>query len=431
MPIDPEIGFTSGVIRDPNRFVGRTELIRDCIKALNTRTGVIAVYGKRGVGKSSLLRQLQHMALGDYTLARGAGLYDHVPERSISHLTVYYSCDSMINNGEDLLRRLCNDQDPQDGLLRLLPADGKELVEFSRSKGIEFGIDLKVVKWGREGIESSKYGRPVPGDIVQTFRNYVSAIVQHQVIGRMNRGGLLIILDEFDVIKDKSGIGSLIKSLTSEQVKFAICGIGRDLSELVADHLSLERLLEEGILHVTPMPFTESRQIILTAEKLFADAISFNENVKKQIAELSQGYPYFTQLIGKECVSRANELSTPVITEEVFNLVLQDIKLGKAFPTLEQAYQRAIGNSEDRQHLLYLLAEQPDEVSEYTTDIGRIILRKVRKDAEDFDIPYVDQLIPRLVDENYGPVLMRIPDRAGLYEFVNPIFRLYVRLRKL
>lgn len=48
--IDPEIGFTSNIIRDPNRFVGRTGLIRDCIKALNTPLGLIAIYGKRVLG---------------------------------------------------------------------------------------------------------------------------------------------------------------------------------------------------------------------------------------------------------------------------------------------------------------------------------------------------------------------------------------------
>ena len=57
--LDPEIGFTSDVIRDPHRFVGRTELIRDCLDALNSPLGLIAIYGKRGVGKSSLLRQIQ------------------------------------------------------------------------------------------------------------------------------------------------------------------------------------------------------------------------------------------------------------------------------------------------------------------------------------------------------------------------------------
>ena len=74
MIIDPELGFTADVIRDPSRFVGRTDLIRDSISALNAATGLISVFGKRGVGKSSLLRQIQQMALGEYTLAKKAGL---------------------------------------------------------------------------------------------------------------------------------------------------------------------------------------------------------------------------------------------------------------------------------------------------------------------------------------------------------------------
>src|SRR5688572_5119682 len=110
MTIDAEIGFTADVIRDPGRFVGRTDLVRDCIDALNAPTGLIAVYGKRGVGKSSLVRQIQQMALGDYTLAKRAGLARLIPSRPRTYLTVYYACDSMIANGRDLLSRLCNDQ---------------------------------------------------------------------------------------------------------------------------------------------------------------------------------------------------------------------------------------------------------------------------------------------------------------------------------
>jgi hypothetical protein len=43
----------------------------------------------------------------------------------------------------------------------------------------------------------------------------------------------------------------------------------------------------------------------------------------------------------------------------------------------------------------------------------------------------VDQLIPRLVDAQYGPVLSRVMEKPGVYEFVNPVFRLYVRLRRI
>lgn len=181
MTIDPEIGFTAEVIKDPSRFVGRTTLIQDCISAINSKTGLISVFGKRGVGKSSLLRQIQQMALGDYTLAKRAGLSHLIPAKPRRYLTVYYSCDSLITDGKDLLTRLCNAQSDEDSLLRLVPNDGKEVIEFTRSKEISGGADLKVVNWGTKGVETSKYARTVPNDIVQTFRNYIDAIVSHQV----------------------------------------------------------------------------------------------------------------------------------------------------------------------------------------------------------------------------------------------------------
>jgi Cdc6-like AAA superfamily ATPase len=428
--IDPEIGFTSDVIRDPNRFVGRTDLVRDCIKSINTPLGLIAIYGKRGVGKSSLLRQIQQMALGDYTLAQKAGIDREVPERKRKFLTVYYSCDSMIENGQQLLNRLCNDQNAEDGLLRLVPNDGKEIVEFTRSKEVNLGADLKVINWGTKGVESSKYARVVPNDNVQTFRNFIDAIVTHQVKNRMKRDGLLILLDEFDVIRDKQGIGSLIKSLSSPEVKFAISGIGQDLTDLVEDHASVERLLEEGAVHVQPMPPEESEAIIYTAEQLFKGSISFERRVAKRIAELSNGYPYFTQLLGKECVTHANKFRDALVTEEILATVIEDVKSGRAFPTLESAYIRAIGNSEGRQMLLHLLADQPDETMHVDDEIGRVMLKAVRRDAEDLDIQHIDQLLPRLVDPKYGPVLRRLPEAQGIYEFVNPVLRLYVRLRR-
>lgn len=431
MAVDPEIGFTADVVREPKRFVGRTELIKNCMNSLNSVTGLIAVFGKRGVGKSSLLRQLQQMALGDYTLAKQAGVAHLIPERPRQYVTAYYSCDSFIKNGEDLLTRLCSDQNSEDGLLRLVPNDGKEIVEFTRTKEVGAGADLKVVNWGTKGIESSKYAKTVPNDITQTFRNYVDSIIAHQVKGRMKRDALLIILDEFDVIQGKSHIGSLIKSLSGPDLKFAVCGVGGDLSDLIEDHASVERLIEQGVLKVSPMPLPESEQIIHRAEQLFGGAIKFTPNVASSIAEMGQGYPYFVQLIGKQCVIAANERGTATIGPPILSAVQDSIRAGKAFPTLESAYQRAIGDSPGRQILLHLLAEQPTEQSLYNDEIGRVVLKQSRQVAEELDVQFIDQLMPRLVERKYGPVLERVTERQGTYEFVNPVLRQYIRLRSL
>ena len=430
MLLNPEDGFTSAEIRDSRRFVGRSNLIRDCIKALNSPNGLLAVYGRRGVGKSSLLRQIQNMANGDYTIASKAGLYHLVPEKPRKYYTVYYTCDAIIADANSLLTRLCNDQHPEDGLLRLVPDNGKELTEFSRADENSIGVDLKVVKWGDKGTDSSKYARVVPGDVVQTFRNFVESVVEANNRLFNRRDSVLVLLDEFDVIQNKAGIGSLIKSLTSSKVKFGICGIARDLTELVDDHQSVERLLEEGAIDVKPMSTQEMQGIFARAEELYGGRVKFTQPVVDKIVQLSDGYPYLAQLIGRACINRLNEEAVTEVTWKLFSEVLDDIRSGNALPTLESAYLRAVGQSEPRRLLLTILAEQTTDSSRYNDDVQRVALRDIRGITQEFEIEHVDQLLPRLIDKKFGPALIRDPDIYGAYEWVNPVLRAYVRLRK-
>jgi hypothetical protein len=217
------------------------------MRAVNTRTSLIAVYGKRGVGKSSLLRQIQNIANGNYDPPTRAGLYHLIPDNPRRYYTVFYTCDSSIENKEQLLQRICTDTDSADGLLRLVPDRGKELVEFSRACEADTATDLKLVKWGAKGSEAEKYQSNFSADIVQTFRNFCNSILQHNNKFWKKREGVLIMIDKFDVIKNKAGFGSLIKALTSPTLKFAISGISDDLHTIIEDHGSVERLIEQGV----------------------------------------------------------------------------------------------------------------------------------------------------------------------------------------
>jgi Cdc6-like AAA superfamily ATPase len=428
--VNPEIGFTSDVIKDPHRFVGRADLIREAIDALNSSLGLIAIYGKRGVGKSSLMRQIQALASGNYELVRRAGLHHLLPSKPRRYYTVYYQCDSNIMNTNDLITRLCNDTNEEDGLLRLVPDKGKELVEFSRSTEGSVGLDLKVINWGGKGQEALKYTNAVPGDLIQTFRNFINSVeTNNKLFGK--RDSLLILLDEFDVIRDKTGLGSLIKSLSSEKVKFGICGIGRDLSSLISDHASVGRLIEQGSIFVRPMSYEETSQIFTVATKLFSQKVTFAGQVVEQISELCDGYPYFAQLIGKSCVNEANSQGTNHIDQSILSAVTGKIRSGQAFPKLEAGYQKAIGESDDRAILLALLAEQQEDRTEYDAQLGQVFLSKTRPSAQELGVEYMDQLLPRLIEERYGPILVKIPDTRGSYEFTDPVFRAYVKLRRI
>ena len=203
------------------------------------------------------------------------------------------------------------------------------------------------------------------------------------------------------------------------------------MTDLIEDHASVERLLEQGAIHVKTMPDAEARNVLTKAEELFEGDMLIDSDVKNDIVKSSQGYPYFIQMIGKSCVSKASQLGLTTINRHVYSQVLEDIKNGVAFPTLESSYQRAIGTSDARQMLLHLLAEQPEETTLFHEDVGRILLKNVRKDAEDFEVDYLDQNLPRLLDKKFGPALLRIPEGQGIYEFINPVFRLYVNLRAI
>jgi len=292
------------------------------------------------------------------------------------------------------------------------------------------GMDLKLVKWGAKGSDSQKYSSVVPNDTIQSFRNFVSGAVEANNRLWAKRDGILVLLDEFDVIGTKFGMGSLIKSLTSPTVKFGVCGIGQDIGALIKDHKSVARLIEQGAIHVKTMNPDETRQIFATAEELFKKKVKFESGVVDHIVELSEGFPYFAQLIGKASVQHGNEIGTNTIDGKIFDEVLQKIREGKSFPSLEQQYQLAIGRSAERAMLLALLAEQKSEATLYDEELGRVVLQRTRAAAQGLGIEYMDQLMPRLVEERYGPALVK-GEQRGIYEFADPVFRAYVKFRKL
>ncbi len=270
------------------------------------------------------------------------------------------------------------------------------------------------MKWGARGSEAEKYAGGLKADTVQAFRNFCSSILGTNNKFWKKRDSVLIFIDEFDVVKDKKNFGSLLKSMSSEKLKFAISGISDDLGELIEDHGSVERLIEQGYAHVKPMSIDETRQIFQTAEALYDGSAHFDASVVDNIHEISMGYPYFAQLIGKKCIELGNQSGNNEINDEVYRLVLAEIGSGEAFPSLERKFQNAIGDSEGRALLLTLLAEEQVELDNVD---GGISLKKIRATAQDLSIDHMDQLVPRLIDKKFGPALVKKTDLRGTYEF--------------
>ncbi|TKA84085.1 hypothetical protein FCK22_17840 [Sulfitobacter sp. 15WGC] len=186
-------------------------------------------------------------------------------------------------------------------------------------------------------------------------------------------------------------------------------------------------MIEQGYAHVKPMALDETALIFRRASAAYHGKLVFSDEVISKIFDISMGYPYFTQLIGKRCVEQGNLTGTNNIEIGTLNDVLEEISSGRAFPHLERKYQRAVGDSNSRALLLTLLAEENVSLDDVE---GGISLKAIRTTAQELDIEYMDQLVPRLIDKKYGPALVRKHDQRGTYEFLDPVFRAYVRLRK-
>ena len=93
-------------ISDPRRFSGRREQLIAGTQLLLAGDHVF-IYGSRGIGKSSLAKQLEVIAAGNAQLLRDVG--SPLADESFDFATCFITRDESINNLNQLLYRLTID----------------------------------------------------------------------------------------------------------------------------------------------------------------------------------------------------------------------------------------------------------------------------------------------------------------------------------
>lgn len=76
-------------VSNATRFAGRNDAVTEAYYALIASGAHIAIVGNRGIGKTSLSRQITNIATGDNDLLQKLGL-PH--DRKLDFLTVYFAC---------------------------------------------------------------------------------------------------------------------------------------------------------------------------------------------------------------------------------------------------------------------------------------------------------------------------------------------------
>lgn len=402
-------------IHDPTLFVGRQHEIEQCISALMNRGGIISIFGLRGVGKSSIAHQIKLIAEGNTILPKALAMERLLPKKGFNYIVNYIRCDSFIKNIPDLIKRIMFGDERNPSLFSLTKSGDRRLAEFKKIISAEGGANIFGAKLQAKGLQEEKYESYVSDDLIQQFRQLLGTIQKDN----SDKTGLLIIIDEFDTIENKEGFSSIVKTCSSEYIKFGVVGIASSVSELIKDHTSIGRQLD--FINVPLMPDYELNQILKRGEFAVQKLIIFEEDAENLITSKSEGFPYFVHLLGKEAMLISfQRLSKSVTVVDINNLFIK-ISEGRLNTIFENLYREAIKNSPQREILLKIFSETNEDVIE-TNDVYNL--------AQSFNITNPSQLMKQLTtpdNPDVAPILIKVADRH--YRFTDPVFKVYSRIR--
>lgn len=401
-------------VTDPGRFAGRSAQVESLYLALMTEGANLAILGNRGVGKTSLARQLINLATGQNELLLK---YNIRHDQQLDMLPFYYTCGNSIQTTDHLLEHLLSSADCLSTWVYDLPT-ARKAIEGYKPK---FDASLfKLVSMSIEGSKVSEVTRErvgIPQSTVSVFTNVVSALAKENPA----KDGILFVIDEFDQIRDKAGFASFLKALATNvpSARFAIVGVAHDLHDLMAEHQSADRLFASGVIPVPVMAEADLVEIIDLAQAHIGDAIVFHAEARKRVVALAQGHPYMVHLLGKLCLRTAWRKSVSVVYGEDVEATLQGIANSAADPVLEGRYTRAIQSSPQREAVLRALAKADRGGETWTSEAYPI--------ATAAGVENPSQYVGNLVTEDYGAEIVKTRERY--YRFRDSLFRAYVGAR--
>lgn len=396
-------------ISDAEKFAGRQEYVSDALYGLVTEGANLAIVGGRGIGKSSLARQIINISQGDNSLLEKL---DVPNDEKLDFLSIYLACGNNIKTVSNLLNRLLTTRDCLLEWIYDIPNASRELGKISS------GIDVKIAKLGSEISDETISSKAIQThEIDVVFQNVISEILKAKIA----KNGILIVIDEFDQIEDPSGFAKLIKSLATNipGLKFCIVGVAQDIQNLMKEHESTDRLFAGSVINLPSMSPKELNEIIDTAENSIRDFIKFDESARDKLIELANGHPYIIHLIGKQALRSAYKEPTYELNEDYILKILSEIAEKEADPVLEGRYKRAVASSYQREAVLKSLFEVIKD--------GEILTTEAYKVAIDYDVDNPSQYVGHLVTEDYGAEIIKVRERY--YRFRDSLFATYVKAR--
>lgn len=365
----------SSPIKDPDNLKGRDKEIETILTTIISKGRHGLIFGDRGIGKSSLAISSLNGAL-KAKIHKGSIIKVQCGESSTF---------------EKIIKKALVETDPDYASYKM-----EETVKTSGSIGVP-----KVVS-GERHVEIKK--------IIEKEK-----IDPQQAADAIKDLNAILLIDEFDVTSEevKKSVAELIKQLSDNEstIKIIIVGISNDGASLVAQHPSVTRCLDE--IKLERVSNTDIKKIIDDGEgKLL---IKFNSDIKDKIIKISNGFPYFTHLLGLRCSEVALSQNKAIVDEHVFNEALT-LAVKSSEGSLIRNYELATKSSRNNNYPKILLAAAKIKSSSFTTK------EWIEKIEEETGVAYNNQsmsnFIGRLMSTDKGGIIEKVSH--GVYRIKDP-----------
>jgi Cdc6-like AAA superfamily ATPase len=180
-----------------DRFAGRKNAVEEAYLGLISAGSNLAIVGNRGIGKTSLARQLINIAKGKQELLEKLQIaHDH----KLDFLCFYLTCGNAVSTIDDLLLQLLTSQKCLADWVYDLPRSCKEIEKLSPQFGANiFGLQATL---GGERTTETTSGAVLPEHPISSiFTNVLTELCEQ----KLAKDGVLIVIDEFDQIINPLG----------------------------------------------------------------------------------------------------------------------------------------------------------------------------------------------------------------------------------
>lgn len=415
MELQPfDIFSPSQEITDPKWFAGRVNEIETALTALSIAGSCLMVFGDRGIGKTSFVEMIKQIVSGNNTLIFKHKLHNKFHVNNLRYSWISVECNHDMTDITKVLQSLITSPN---GIKKFI--NGRvEKEEKANRIGFSIGKILGDVFGANYNHETKQITSVFTEEnSIELFSNLILEIDRNLL---KEKEGLLIIIDEFDLVQDKSKFASLIKTLSKNKIKFLISGIAESYDQLIASHSSIQRNLFNGRIKIDPMTMDEMTDFYNLVTHNSSGQVNFNKQFIETVYHYSHGYPYYVQLFGYLSVK------SQLDKNKTFPLHLNPQHLRSSLKSLmdfdpdkDIIYSNLIGTNPEKELALKLLA----------SNISKNISQKELFSAcQKRNISSPKGLLSSMLSFKDPVVLRRV--NTDTISFTDPIFKIYANARK-